>query len=335
MWLGLCSLILLTAAPGGRESRFFEDVTLRPGQGKFTVQVSSPKETGSTMGLKLPIVVSVFKGPRGHRHLLASKRVGTNDARRVRSSYHVYRRGSVGLLTTVGLEDGGYHTSVFAFDRKTHRPKEVFSAKGYLDVHRLAQGVAVESDFSKSVGYKPRKDGRSEVAVNRLLTFDPSRETFIRGKWHEAVINPPASCRLRGHAGGHTFEVRMSKRNFRLAGRRVKFDRSGCPIIDGMETIGSYGPSPDQQAESARSGHRDLFLTELTLFDVRIDGKAVPVPSALWRPCMDPNFPADAKLSKDGKKLTITMCGSDGAGAYEARFTYSSGKWRRTVRGLD
>ena len=68
--------------------------------------------------------------------------------------------------------------------------------------------------------------------------------------------------------------------------------------------------------------------TELVDLKVRVDGKNWPIPSWAYEDLLDPNLGTDyvsSTLSKDGRRLVIVMMGSDGAGAYQVRWTVSRG----------
>ncbi|MGC4045764.1 MAG: hypothetical protein QM758_18395 [Armatimonas sp.] len=66
-----------------------------------------------------------------------------------------------------------------------------------------------------------------------------------------------------------------------------------------------------------------LPYLELVEFSVRVDGKVWTFPRSLWSDCYNPRLEYIGKypalivtLAPDGKRLTVQMSGSDGAGSY-------------------
>ncbi|MGI8923483.1 MAG: hypothetical protein ACR2HJ_05495 [Fimbriimonadales bacterium] len=55
------------------------------------------------------------------------------------------------------------------------------------------------------------------------------------------------------------------------------------------------------------------------------EGREVLVPDRLWKTCFDPNLGLEhhlsAKISKDGKRVTVVMSGADAGGGYRATWT--------------
>ena len=128
---------------------------------------------------------------------------------------------------------------------------------------------------------------------------------------------PPREGTVRGKAGGHTFSVTLARRAFRRAEHKVAPTPGGPDgypyLVDGRPAIGTDGGVPSE---------------ELYRFEVSVDGRRWPVPERLWRDCYQPNLDTrdpdglgadlSAWLSADGKRLTVKMLGSDGAGSYRA-----------------
>jgi|SRR5579871_809418 len=120
---------------------------------------------------------------------------------------------------------------------------------------------------------------------------------------------------LHGRAHGHTYTVHLESRPFRRDGHRITKNSEGMYLLDGKEYIGEGG------AGSL------LPFTELSAFDVRVDGKRWHIPSRLWRDCYDPNLdkahPPDSfryvhvRLSRGGKRMDVEMSGSDASGGYD------------------
>ena len=127
---------------------------------------------------------------------------------------------------------------------------------------------------------------------------------------------------LEGSTGRYSFTVRLAKRPFREEGHKVKRIGEAQFEIDG-KTEWRKSKVPDGSLKNWQGTDGGLPLTELSSFDVVVDGKRWPVPARLWRDCYNPNLGTDPKspdlwawLSKDGTQLTVKMWGGDGAGSY-------------------
>lgn len=84
----------------------------------------------------------------------------------------------------------------------------------------------------------------------------------------------------------------------------------------------------------------DYFIpyTELSRFEVTLDGRPVPIPLKYWRDVFDPNLKRKLRLetSGDGRTLVIGLATLDGAYALEFEYTISSsGKIRRRLQGME
>ena len=161
--------------------------------------------------------------------------------------------------------------------------------------------------------------------------------------------NPPAVYVIRGHQGPHKYAVRFEQANFRLRGRKVLWHQvyAGMyvPAIRDTKKIrvfwGQDGLSSADLEDIKQYLRRH---TELVNLVITVDGRRWPIPKSLYNDLLDPNLGQmsgsddtfeHASISKDGRKLTVSMMGSDGAGGYEVQWILlSNGKHTRTAHGL-
>jgi len=129
------------------------------------------------------------------------------------------------------------------------------------------------------------------------------------------VEEDPLVRTIHGRVREHIFDVLLEKRPFDPKRHRVTKQPDGRSWIDGRPPIG---------VESLRLPHN-----ELSRFEVKVDRRPWSVPIGLWRDCFEPHLGIysgvngnpnhdnmTASLSRDGRTMTISMEGSDGAGGY-------------------
>ena len=152
-----------------------------------------------------------------------------------------------------------------------------------------------------------------------------------------AILGDPNRRHIVGRSGRHFFKVRLSQRPFRRERHRITQPDPGSRYrhwVDGRNAIGTDESIPHN---------------ELATFEVVVDGRMWPVPCRLWRDCYNPNLARQrgpyyggshvpevaeyvfAWLSPDGQRLTVKMCGGDGAGSYRV-FWYLRCDGRHTRR---
>lgn len=153
---------------------------------------------------------------------------------------------------------------------------------------------------------------------------------FFLGMFHlaQAAVadTDPGRRVLRGANDGHTFVVALAKKAFQPRDHHIRRRADDLFVIDGRKAQGVEVYLPRE---------------ELAYFTVTVDGKRWRVPDRLWRDCFEPHFgdtvtpPASyihAWVFKDGKRCTVKMEGSDGAGGYTVVWRLrKSGRHARTV----
>jgi hypothetical protein len=178
-----------------------------------------------------------------------------------------------------------------------------------------------------------------------LLGTSGAMATQPAAKTHQAIANNrqalaentynPESRTIQGGNENQLFTVKLSKSPFQTAGREITQKADGFYLINGRRPLG---------IASMR-----LPQTELSSFDVQVDGKRWTVPAQLWNDCYEPNLGKvagdathpeisylQAWLSKDGQRLTVKMLGSDGAGAYTVTWNLrSDGNHSREIKATN
>lgn len=175
-----------------------------------------------------------------------------------------------------------------------------------------------------------RRDFLKGVLAGGLLCVGPA---ILPAKANQQDSNNPGETTLEGKAGKHVFRVSLAKRPFVKAKHQVKITDKGT-MVDGKYAHGTDASIPNE---------------ELSRFEVIVDGRKWTIPGKFWRDCYNPNLKSaratssdadsvdvQAWLSQDGKRLTVKMLGSDGAGSYRVIwFLQSNGKHRREFESLD
>jgi hypothetical protein len=332
-------IALLVAKTEGWNAMFFENVHLHRGSPAVTVEVAwlEPKPPISTASA-MPCVISIFT--KGSKTPLVTKRIGEvplfyeNNGPEIATDP---RSGEsfLSLPMMVPRPEGGnlyVNTAVYRFDgNQPIRAMLDFSLSPKHD----KPGAFGEWKQAHEIGFKTAPGRHPDPMVERTLWYDAKTRTFKPTAWHEVPFDKPTSLTLRGKSGTHTFTVQLRKRNFQLGNRKVSF-RNRQLYLGGLKALGQDMGSFD---ELHGRDLRTLFMMELTSFRVWIDGKEIPVPSAIWRNCFDLHFHpryTTARLSRDGTKLKVSIMGADGGGSYAADWTISSsGVCKRGIRYLD
>ena len=108
--------------------------------------------------------------------------------------------------------------------------------------------------------------------------------------------------------GIHQVRIVIRTRSFRATQHRIKMVSNQEVLqtwIDGKLALGTDATLPRK---------------EISSFRLIYDGKNVPVPTALFVDCFDPNLDKDyfwVKFADDGQSVMAFMAGSDGAGGYQ------------------
>jgi hypothetical protein len=142
-----------------------------------------------------------------------------------------------------------------------------------------------------------------------------------------ATTKPTQTSVLKGRNGRHWFTLHLAKGPFRKERHKIK-GSGNWPQIDGKYELRGFRRDKDGTVHS--DGGKNWYGTDAGLprmefyqFDLVVDGKRWKIPSHLYCDCYHPNIHIKpqpfvwAWLSKDGRRLTVKMRGSDGAGAYK------------------
>jgi hypothetical protein len=322
----LAYLVLL--APQWK-STFFEDVQLHRGAPPVTVQVAHLEPEHPATDSAMPMVISVFTGPKGARKLVSSTRAGMMAWNVNVPEFAQDKNSGEGFLAISLMIDQKWVSGLFIFDGNKPR-KLLHDFSMYAD--NLRNGLISQWSNAKEWGVRVPKGDYPNPPISRTLKFDAKSRKFRPGPWRIEVINGPAKSDVRGSNNGHTFRIQMEKRNFRLGNRRFTVHGNDIKLDGG----GFIGGDPYPELVSTVEKQRTVFGTEFVSFRVWIDGKRIVVPGRLWRRCFDPHFPPTGTLSRDGSVLSIDMGGSDGAGSYAVTWTVRrDGRCTSRVRSLD
>jgi len=177
---------------------------------------------------------------------------------------------------------------------------------------------------------------RETVRQVRLLNMRPSILLCLliillveHGSVHAAIAVTPKTVQsqiLTGHNGRHRFKLHLVAGPFRKERHRIEH-RAGWARIDGHYYMEGY---VTKDGAMHGTGHWNWYGTdgglpygEFYAFDVWVDGTKWKVPYSLYHNCYNPNvmtslpYPmVKAWLSQSGRRLTIKMAASDGAGSY-------------------
>jgi hypothetical protein len=154
-----------------------------------------------------------------------------------------------------------------------------------------------------------------------------------------------------GRAGSHSFTVRIETKTFSAGKKKVTWMAYGAKgtlganripkPVEGVSyipaylhtgrltTFWGYDTVPYEATEglTAEAWIRKRGDHEIASIHVIVDGKNWPVARKFYDNMLDPNLGREylsAKLSKDGKTLTVTASGSDGAGGYNIKWILRS-----------
>lgn len=148
---------------------------------------------------------------------------------------------------------------------------------------------------------------------------------------------------LKGKTNGHYYRVLLRARDAKGDGRKITFMPPSDPVIrsdgiliNGAQTFGFDGISLNMAPKGTTARQTlEKYATEIIQFQVWIDGKRISVSRRKHETMLQPRLDTvSAELSKDGKKLTVMMSGSDGAGSWTAVWSIQrSGKVDVSVGG--
>lgn len=145
-----------------------------------------------------------------------------------------------------------------------------------------------------------------------------------------------------GRMGEHSCRVEIECANFEPRGRKLAWVQDGktfLPTISGRAVWGFEGWREEDARQILVRDFLGKKAIEIRKFQVAVDGKDWPVASYLTDDILNPNLDRAADrenvvvgLARDGTSLTLSMCGSDGRGAYQVAFTFN--KNGRIVRKI-
>ena len=147
---------------------------------------------------------------------------------------------------------------------------------------------------------------------------------------------PPQTSVLKGRNGRHTFTLRLAIGPFRKEKHKIT-GYAPWYFIDGKQEVDKKTGKKNWYGTDGGLPYHEFYS-----FDVVVDGRRWAIPKRLWRDCYDPRIGVEpnqwrdvwAWLSKDGKRLTVKMHGSDGAGSYSVLWHFRrNGNHSRKVYG--
>lgn len=332
--LGFLLLFMIQAPEFRTRTVYFEDIRLHRGSPPVTVQVAWNEPFEVSTASTMPAMVSVFEGPRGSRRLVLSRIVGRMyDPYDGTDFLKIDRRSGEAFLVLPLSVNSMRSTGVIGFDGK--RPKALLI--GWYEAERLTQGKVIERSSAREVGLRQPKGWHPDPPVERILRYDGNKRKFVNSKWQVAPFNGPHKATIEGGHGGHYFRLEMSQRNFRIGNRKLARTKDGAITLDGMPTFGSGGWDLDE-VQSLKERGPELFMKELTSFQVWVDGREWAIPAQLWQTCfevhLEPKEYLWAWLSEDGQKLVVKANASDAGGSYSVVWTLrANGRHVREIGG--
>ena len=133
------------------KSVYFEDVRLHKGAPVVTVQLAWKEEGKVSTDFALPGIVSVFRGPRGHRMALTSTQIGTLSSYGNTNELFIERASAEAFLNLTMQEGGKATGALFIFNGC--RPRRLLTGDYFLK-----GGPVREFSWSANAGSSPPKE---------------------------------------------------------------------------------------------------------------------------------------------------------------------------------
>lgn len=150
--------------------------------------------------------------------------------------------------------------------------------------------------------------------------------------------NGPARHEFLAQNNGHKVRAVVRHENFRARGRTVTLVKEGDwytqILLNGKPVQGFDGFDANTVRQYKTPAKLlEARATEIVQFDVWIDGKVHHIPRRLFEDLMNPDLGPDYDfvwISKDGKRVTVKVMGSDAAGGWVSVWSWQCGRWVRT-----